>query len=196
MNWKLYERLERVYDLIYERQLYRWILGTLAGVVLFFFIMIQPAQWLFDRVVSAYHEWNTYARTLAESREKWEKALHRLRTARSRRQQVLNDQFLPESAGFNEIRTFLEELSRKYSIQKTNISYDYQIVKGLQVTEVKITVPASGTYNQIRQFIREIEKSERFIILESIRLRSRAESATLRVDFVLRTYFRKSEQRS
>ena len=75
------------------------------------------------------------------------------------------------------------------------IDYRPANVEGTDLTRFQITIPLVGGYPNLRQFINELESSERLFIIDSVELTgARGGGAMLSLTIRISTYFRIPEQ--
>ncbi len=85
--------------------------------------------------------------------------------------------------------TAVEELARAPGLRPGGRSYKREEVPDARVERVAVTLPLEGSYPQLVSFLREIERSPRFLTVDRVALRGDAEGgATLQVE--LSTYLR------
>ena len=193
MNWQRYERLEAVREWLTHRRLHLVVLGLLAADIILLGAAYEPMRWWHRRTDQETRAWLAYTRELETAVQEWSRALQRLRSARAERQRLLTEQFPDESTGYTETRNFLEEVARSSGVQKREIRYRNREIDFLNLIELSMTNPVSGNYGQVRKFIQAIEASPRFLILESLQLRSTGKSGIVDVDVQLRTYFTRTQ---
>lgn len=85
--------------------------------------------------------------------------------------------------------TAVEELARAPGLRPGGRSYKREEVPDARVERVAVTLPLEGTYSQLVSFLREVERSPRFLTVDRVALRGDDEgAATLQVE--LSTYLR------
>jgi hypothetical protein len=57
----------------------------------------------------------------------------------------------------------------------------------------EVTMPVSGTYEQLGAFLQKLERSSHFLIVQGIALRTRASDGGADLDLKLQVYFRSDE---
>jgi Tfp pilus assembly protein PilO len=86
----------------------------------------------------------------------------------------------------------IEELARSPGLQPGARSYRRVDVPDARVERVAVTLPLEGTYPQLLSFLREVERSPRFLTVDRVGLRGDDEgAATLQVE--LSTYLRRTD---
>lgn len=88
-----------------------------------------------------------------------------------------------------EFQREIREIAQKYSINMEAISYPREVLAN-KVTKLGAAMPLTGSYENLRSFLETIERSENFIIIESIQLSNSKEGGViLSLTIVLSTYF-------
>lgn len=83
----------------------------------------------------------------------------------------------------------IREIAGKYNINMEAISYPREVLAN-KVTKLGAAMPLTGSYENLRSFLETIERSENFIIIESIQLSSSKEGGViLSLTIQLSTYF-------
>ncbi len=82
----------------------------------------------------------------------------------------------------------VETMARSPGLKPGARSFSRDPVKGTPLERVAITLPLSGSYDQLVGFLREIESSPRFLTVESVSMRGEPGSAKLQVE--LSTYLK------
>ncbi len=82
----------------------------------------------------------------------------------------------------------VETMARSPGLKPGARSFSREAVKGTPLERVAITLPLSGSYDQLVGFLREIEQSARFLTVEGVSMRGEPGSAKLQVE--LSTYMK------
>jgi len=87
----------------------------------------------------------------------------------------------------------VEALAREPGLQLATRSVRREDVDGAPLERVVMTLPLEGSYPQLVGFLREVERSKRFLTVDGVALRADAETGgSLQVD--LSTYLRQSPE--
>jgi len=108
--------------------------------------------------------------------------------------EVLSD----KKTGVPEIREELEELASSLSVNRQNVSYNYDPLPEFGLRHFVLSVPVEGAYRDIRKFINSIERSRHFLILDRVNLsaeKSARSGDNLLLNFQLSTYLTDEELR-
>jgi len=84
----------------------------------------------------------------------------------------------------------IRDIAGKFHISLESISYPREEFTKDKVAKFGATMPLTGSYENLREFIDTIEKSENFIVIESIQLANSKEGGViLSLNIMLSTYF-------
>lgn len=151
------------------------LFGGLVNV-LFFAMLYRPARSEYLRLldsVSRLRQEAAFRERSAAGLEVLESKLERSDRDRSR---MLETRFLQRSTGFSKILPELDEAASLAGVQKSRVDYSIEDQPNRGLYAVKIRIPVQGSYSNIVNFIRALESSGRFFILESIEVRNVAQS--------------------
>jgi len=166
----------------YRRQRKQFLFaGVLAvvGVVnlLFFFILYQPAR-------SEYYR-------LQDSVERFRREIDA--TLEQDRWQLFSMHFIPRNAGWSEILVRLDAMVREAEVQNTHKDYGIDQAPQYGLYSVKIRIPVVGAYPDVVNFIKDLENSETFFIIDSIDLHGTdspvSESSDISLGLNVETFF-------
>jgi Tfp pilus assembly protein PilO len=89
------------------------------------------------------------------------------------------------------IQKEIRSIAVQFRIDPDAIDYRPAKVEGSDLTRFQITIPLTGGYSNLRQFINELESSERLFIIDSVELTgARGGGAMLSLTIRISTYFR------
>jgi Tfp pilus assembly protein PilO len=96
--------------------------------------------------------------------------------------------------GLTEAWDEIDHLASESNVVRGRTGYNREILDvGLE--QIKATMPVEGSYFDLVRFINRLERSERFFLLEEVRLSQReTDEATLRLDCAI-AFFLKSQER-
>lgn len=195
MSWRV--RLGRIRNRIAKdpRLAVRVALGVLlaanlvAAVAVFRPIGGSPEQ-LHERM----------ARLQAEVRRK-EQMLSRLRAlaatveqARSETDRFLQEYFLDRRTAYSTIVGELTSLAEQAGVRPKGDSYVTELVEGSDTLEMLVvTAHYEGTYADLVQFVNLIDRSPRFLTIDSLQAAPQQASGTLNISLKLNAFVRKGE---
>jgi hypothetical protein len=184
----------------YRRQRQQYLFAILLGVVgvinlLFFFILYWPARSEYYRL----QESIAHLRGDVEARRHRIETLENLNTQLSRleqdRQRLFTMHFIPRAAGWSEILPKLNGMVQEARVQNTQKGYTIDETPQYGLYSVKIRVPVQGAYPNVVNFIKDIEDSETFFIINSIDVHGNdspgPSTAEIALDLNIETFFHK-----
>ncbi len=184
--------------ILYRRQrqqyLFAGLLGMLALInLLFFLILYRPVRSEYYQLQDSIERLRSQVQTREQSAQRLEKLNAQLETSEQDRQRLIVGHFIPRSAGFSEILPKLDTMAQRAGVHKTRVTYSIDDNPQYGLYGVKITIPVTAAYTNIANFIKDIENSDTFFIIDSIDIRGTASDvaagATISLDLSLETYF-------
>jgi|SRR5262245_14623345 len=181
---------------LYRRQRQQYLLAILLGVialvnVLFFLILYRPVRAEYERLQSSIQKLRIDVRNQQQEVARLEKLSAQLEGSEKDRQQLFATHFIPRQAGFSEILPELDEIALTAGVRKTRVDYTIDDAPHYGLYSVKIRVPVTGAYSNIVKFIKNLEHSDTFFIINSIEVRGNAGNSTgeLALSLALETFF-------
>jgi hypothetical protein len=157
----------------YRRQRQQFVFGSLLGViavvnVLFFFILYRPVRSEYFRLQDSIEKSRTEVQARSQKIDQLEKLNAQLETSAQDRQRLFTRHFIPRSTGWSETVPQLEAMVQQAGVK--NVHKDYSIDNSPQygLYSVKIGLPVSGPYLNVVNYIKNLEESETFFIINSI----------------------------
>ena len=159
----------------YRRQRQQFVFGSLLGVigvvnVLFFFILYRPVRSEYFRLQDSIEKSRSEVQARSHKIDQLEKLNAQLETSAQDRQRLFTRHFIPRSTGWSETVPQLEAMVQQAGVQ--NVHKDYSIDNSPQygLYSVKIGLPVSGPYLNVMTYIKNLEESETFFIINSINI--------------------------
>jgi len=89
-----------------------------------------------------------------------------------------------------EVYLELASLAGQFSIDVDSISFDNEILREEELDKLVMTVPLEGGYANLRKFLRAVENSEKFLVVERVALgEGKRGGVLLQLSISLATYF-------
>jgi Tfp pilus assembly protein PilO len=169
--------------LIYRRRRQQYIFAGFIAVIavvnlLFFLILNRPAQTEYARMEDSILQLRgkvakdkNYLKNLVQTSGQLDEFDERKRA-------LLTKHMIERNTGYSHIVTTLDGIVNHSGVNKTRVALnlDPKTIAGLST--VSITVPLEGNYNNIVSFVRELEDSDTFFLINQIQLEgSRNENA-------------------
>jgi Tfp pilus assembly protein PilO len=182
---------------LYRRQRQQYVLAIVLGViaivnVLFFLILFRPARGDYYSLQSSIQKLRADVQSRQQQVARLEKLSAQLAGSEKDRQQLLSGHFIPRDAGFSEILPELDEIAMGAGVKKTRVDYTIDDLPSYGLYSVKMRVPVTGEYSNIVKFIRNLEHSNTFFIINSIEVRGAAGGSAgtdLALSLALETFF-------
>lgn len=164
----------------YRRQRQQYLFAVLLGVLgvinlLFFFILYQPARSAYYQLQSSIEHFRTDIESRSQRIQLLERLNAQLATLEQDRGRLFTTHFIPRKAGWSEILPKLERMVLDAQVDNTHKDYGIEQTPQYGLYSVKIRVPVEGLYPNVVNFIKDLEKSETFFIIESIDLHGSAQ---------------------
>jgi hypothetical protein len=100
--------------------------------------------------------------------------------------------FIPRNVGWSETLPLLDMAVQNAGVRNETQSYTIDEAPQYGLYSVKIRLPVSGQYSNVVNFIRELEESRIFFIINSIDVRGRSEkqsNAGVEMNLNIETFF-------
>ena len=180
----------------FRRQKQQYLFGGVIGAtglvsLLFFLILFLPVRAEHLRLEASIERHRSETDLRGQELERLEGVNDQLETARTDRLRFLAGRFIPRQVGFAAMLPDLEELAQMAGIDRNRVQYSVDQSAQFGVYSVRINIPVRGDYGAVSRFIRALEDSETFFILDSIGL-ARSESGApgeLDLSLNLTTFF-------
>jgi Tfp pilus assembly protein PilO len=165
----------------YRRQRQQYLFGVLLGIfgiinLLFFFILYQPARSEYYGLQSSIEQFRADIRSRGMRIQTLERLNSQLATLEQDRARLFTMHFIPRQAGWSEILPKLEHMVLEAGVDNTHKDYSIDSTPQYGLYSVKIRIPAEGPYPSVVNFIKDLEKSETFFIINSIDLHGSAQA--------------------
>jgi Tfp pilus assembly protein PilO len=170
------------------------VLGTLAGLLVInlglFFMVTQP------RLADARNADETTAdlagavegeESRVDALEERVKAMQRSREALRR---FFEEDLAMKSERLVAVQREIHRIATTFQVEAAQIKFTHEPVDGTDLVHLGISIPLSGGYNNLRQFISKVEHSDLFLIIESVQLQEGEQGGSmLNLNVRLATYF-------
>jgi len=183
---KMYRRQRQQY-------LFAGLLGAIAVVnVLFFVILYQPARSQYFRLQDSIQKTQMDVNSRRQKIDRLEKLSKQLETSAQDKRALFTMHFIPRNVGWSETLPVLETAVQSAGVRNEIQSYSIDEAPQYGLYSVKIRLPVSGQYSNVVNFIRELEESNIFFIINSIDVRGRSEkqsNAGVEMNLNIETFF-------
>ena len=118
-----------------------------------------------------------------------------LRQAEEDLQQLRDEVLSTKDARMVDVQVELAKLARDFKIQAPTNDFDNQVLYEEELERFVIVLPLEGGYSNLRRFLRAVENSDNFLIVERVALASgKRGGVLLSLDISLATYFNAPEE--
>jgi len=179
----------------YRRQRKQFLFAGLLAVIgvvnlLFFFILYQPARSEYYRLQDSTERFRREIQARRQRIEMLDRLNAQLATLEQDRKRLFLMHFIPRNAGWSEILVRLDGMVREAAVQNTHKDYGIDQAPQYGLYSVKIKIPVVGSYPNVVNFIKDLETSETFFIINSIDLHGTdSESSEISLGLNLETFF-------
>lgn len=97
--------------------------------------------------------------------------------------------FLDSATGYSSVQGDFNSIAASAGLRTTGITFKEKQIQDRGVTEVSMNMSVEGDYAAVVKFINALERSRDFYLLNDLHLSS-ATAGGIKLDLVLRTYFR------
>jgi len=162
---------QRVKRDLYEHR--RWVRGGLMTLLvidaLFFFFSFRPMGMSFSQQNGELQSLRDEAKGRRETVDRLRKIEGALSDSNRLGDQFYQTKFLPAETGFGTIMEEVDKLAVANGVHKGAVSYGVHEIKDrVDLEEVDIDTTLDGEYSKIVQFINHLEKSQLFLIVDSL----------------------------
>jgi len=180
--------------------LFAGFLGVIAIInLLFFFILLRPARSDYFNLQGSIDQLRSQIAVSNLTVKRLEKTSSQLERFEQDRQGLFNTHFIKLDPGFAELSPRLEQLAVQSGVLKPVVDYTRDEIKQYGLYSVKIKLPVRGTYSNAVNFIKTLETSDTFLLINSIEVRSDSEegagatktAGSVSLSLTLETFFYK-----
>lgn len=170
---------------IYRRQRQQYLLAAIVGAValinlLFFLILYRPARSEYFNLRGSVEPLRSEIMSRQVSFAQKEKLSSQLETTDQDRRLLFAAHFIKREAGFAEILSNLDEMEQQSGVRKTRVDYsDPDPIPQYGLYSIKIRIPVQGSYASIVNFLRELERSDKFYIIDAVEVHTGSEGTAI-----------------
>ena len=161
----------RTYRRQRQQYLFAGVLGVIAVVnLLFFFILYQPTRSEYYTLQDSIQRLRANVDARRQRIGLLERLNAQLATLEQDRQRLFTMHFIPRNAGWSEILPKLNSMVQQAHVENTSKDYSIDQMPQYGLYSVKIRIPVLGAYPNVVNFIKDLEDSETFFIINSVDL--------------------------
>jgi Tfp pilus assembly protein PilO len=184
--------------MIYRRRRQQFFAGLLAVIavvnLLFYFILNRPAETRYLRLQESITRYSAQIATNRQVVSGLENRHNEVSKFDQDRRSFLTSRFLARETGYSRILTELDEIVRRTGVKKTVVNLPLgEMQYGLH--SLSIALPVEGGYGNVVNFVRDLEQSDTFLLINAIEVTSARDStepnasARISLSLAMETYF-------
>jgi hypothetical protein len=159
----------------YRRQRQQFAFASVLGVigvinVLFFLILYRPVRAEYFRLQDSIEKTRTEVQARSQKIDMLEKLNAQLGTSAQDRQRLFTGHFIPRVTGWSETVPKLEARVQRARVRNVRKDYHIDDVPLYGLYSVTMNLPVSGPYSNVVNFIKNLEESDTFFIINSINI--------------------------
>lgn len=155
--------------------------------ILFFLILLRPARSDYFNLQSSIDKLKVQVGSSQATVTKLEKTSDQLERFDQDRESLFTSHFIKFDPGFAELSPHLNDLALQAGVARPVVDFTRDEVKQYGLYSVKIKIPVTGGYTNAVNFIKSLETSDTFFLINSIDVRSSAEGGPAPAQPVLAT---------
>ena len=114
----------------------------------------------------------------------------RLESNKAALEKFFNEDLDSKRARLVAIQREIQKIAETFQVGLNQLKFDHEEVPGTNLIRFAVTIPLTGGYYNLRQFVQEVERSDIFLIIESVQLQqSERGGAMLNLNIRLTSYF-------
>lgn len=179
----------------YQRRKQQYVFAVLTGLVVlnvavFYLLFYRPVRSEYTNLEATIARLQGEILQRRNTLERLNDAEHRLENAQEARQVFLSSNLVSREQGYAALLPDMAAMARRSGVQHSEAQYLIADAPMYGVYPVQILEPVRGSYDAVRRYIRELESSSRFFLLDSIAMQ-RGEGAAneLEVEIAMSTFF-------
>src|SRR5437867_1989189 len=167
--------------MMYRRQKKQYVFASLLGAIavinlLFFFILHRPAYSEYFNLRDSIARMRSEVAARQLSVRRLEKRSTELDRFEQDRHELFMTRFVPRKSGFAQLLPELEMMGQRAGVYNIRKDYLPEMIPQYGLISVRIKIPVQGGYNNVVNFIRKLETSKTFFLINAIDVRSSTES--------------------
>jgi len=156
-----------------KRQRQQALFGTLLAAaaivnVLFFLILYRPIREEYFDLFESITRLRVEIENQRQSVQHFEKLSMQLDTSEQDRARLVTGHFIPYETGYSVLVPQLDQMAVAAGVKKSQVDFVQAETPQYGLYSVKIRIPVQGGYTSIVNFIKDLEHSETFFIIESL----------------------------
>ena len=182
-----------------RQALFAGFLGAVILVnVLFYFILLRPAQSDFYNLQGSIDQMRGQASLSIATKARLEKTSEQLERFDQDRAGLFSNHFIKFDPGFADLSPRLAQMAVQAGVLRPVVDFGREEIKQYGLYSVKIKIPVQGTYSNAVNFIKMLETSDTFFLIDSIEVKTNSEgnatsnnAGSVALSLALETFFYK-----
>ena len=163
--------------MIYRRQKRQYLFAGLLGVIavvniLFFLILLNPARSEYLNLKDSISTLRSQVAARKVTIARLERRSTELDRFELDRRDMFTTHFLKRESGYAEILPELEMMGQRAGVRNARKDYAYETIPQFGLFSIRIKAPVQGGYPNVVNFIRELETSSTFFLINGIDVRT------------------------
>jgi Pilus assembly protein, PilO len=182
----------------YKRRRHQYLFATLLGLIgvlnlLFFFILYSPVRSEYFRLQESIQRARADVVLRQQKIDRLEKLSAQLEHSAQDRFSLVTMHFIPRESGWSQILPKLDAMVQSAGVKNERTDYVIAETPQYGLYSVKIRLPVSGLYPNVVNFIKSLENSDTFFIIDSVDVRGNTGTGTpdVAMNLNLETFFYK-----
>lgn len=153
--------------------LFAGFLGVIAVVnLLFYLILMRPASSDYFNLQGSIDQLKSQNAVSNLTKQRLERTSGQLERFEQDRAGLFNTHFIKFDPGFAELSPRLEQMAVLAGVRRPVVDFTRDEIKQYGLYSVKIKIPVQGTYTNAVNFIKSLETSDTFFLINSIDVKS------------------------
>ncbi|HLQ76003.1 MAG TPA: hypothetical protein VK210_01530 [Terriglobia bacterium] len=146
--------------------------------VLFFFILLRPARSDYFNLQGSIDKLRSDVGASQLFIAKLQRTSEQLERFEQDREGLFKKHFIKFDPGFGELSPRLSQMAVQAGVQRPVVDFTRDEVKQYGLYSVKIKIPVQGTYSNSVNFIKTLENSDTFFLINSIEVRANSDTGS------------------
>jgi Tfp pilus assembly protein PilO len=152
-----------------------FLAAVVLSNILFFFILLRPARSDYFNLQGSIDDLRRQLGVSKMTRMKLEQTGDQLERFDQDREMLFSSHFIKFDPGFAELSPRLSQMAVQAGVLRPVVDFGREEIKQYGLYSVKIKIPVQGTYANAVNFIKMLESSNTFFLIENIEVKSNAD---------------------
>ncbi|MFQ5719739.1 MAG: type 4a pilus biogenesis protein PilO [Acidobacteriota bacterium] len=116
--------------------------------------------------------------------------VERLKQNKAELEKFFSDDLSSKTSRLVPIQREIQKIAEQFQVGVSQLNFDHERVKGTDLVRLAVNIPLTGGYNNLRQFVQNVEHSDIFLVIDSMQLQTTERGgALLNLNIRLVSYF-------